>query len=57
VEAFDSTNNIWWHSSWEKIQNSALDVPFTVTLLPHGNTVYNNRYYRDAIGRFRVFFY
>ena len=52
--AFDATTNIWWHSSWEEIQNSRMETPFYVTLFPHGNLVATNPYYRDAIGRLRL---
>lgn len=52
-QAFDATTNMWWHDSWEKIQNAKLDEPIYVTFFPHIGTVYSHGYYRPFVGMFR----
>ena len=52
-QAFDATTNMWWHDSWEKIQNSTLTAPIFVTFFPHVGTVYTHQYYRTFVGVFR----
>jgi hypothetical protein len=52
-QAFDATTNMWWHDSWDKIQNASLTAPVYVTFFPHIGTVYKHPYYRPFAAIFR----
>ncbi len=52
-QAFDATTNMWWHDSWEHIQNAPLTAPIYVTMFPHIGTVVTHPYYRPFAAIFR----